>query len=133
MAPIRRFSAAEKGKTPHEEQGPLLPKKRLSYPRDAGDRPVVTWPWYERPPPGYPLPLYAQAQCSGGGGSIPRLASHGKGGQVEAARAAGPRTQAEGSSREFVVWAATPPCTWIQLPRFFTEEMPSRGALEMWL
>nr|XP_020173069.1 proline-rich protein 3-like [Aegilops tauschii subsp. strangulata] len=113
MAPIRRFSVAENEKNPSEEQGPLPPKKRLSRPRDASERPEVTRPWYERPPPGFPLPLYAQAQGFGEGGIAPRQTSHGRGGQAEVARAAGPRTHAEGSSREFVVWAAMAPRMWI--------------------
>jgi hypothetical protein len=37
MAPIRRFSAAEKGKNPREEQGLLPLKKRLARPRDVAE------------------------------------------------------------------------------------------------
>ena len=44
-----------------------------------------------------------------------------------------PRTHGEGSSREFVVWAAMPLDTWIRLPRFFAREVPPRGPLELWL
>lgn len=81
----------EKGKKkPHEEQGPLPPKKRLSRLLDAGERPVATRPWYERTPPGFPLPLYAQARGFGEGGSASRRTSHGRGGQAEVAQAAGP-------------------------------------------
>ena len=34
MAPIRRFSAEEKGKAPHDDPGPLPPKKRSIHHRD---------------------------------------------------------------------------------------------------
>jgi hypothetical protein len=87
MAPIRRFSVVEKGKTPREEPGPLPPKKRLGRPHDTGEGQGVTWPWYERPPPGFPLPLYAHAQGSGQGGNAQCRAGRGLGGQTEAARA----------------------------------------------
>ena len=65
MAPIRRFSAEEKGKAPRDEPGLLPPKKRSVHRRDTAVMQVVTRPWCERPPPGYPLPLYAQAEDSG--------------------------------------------------------------------
>src|SRR3954462_9764943 len=56
MAPIRQFSAAEKGKALQEGPDPLPPKKRLAlHSRDEGDRQVVSRPWYKRPPPGFPL------------------------------------------------------------------------------
>ena len=44
-----------------------------------------------------------------------------------------PRTHAEGSSREFVVWVVMPPDTWIRLLRFFASELPPRGPVELWL
>ena len=50
-----------------------------------------------------------------------------------AAQPAGPRTHAEGTYREFVVWAAMWRRTWIRLPRFLTEDMPPRGPLELLL
>ena len=65
MAPIRRFSAEEKGKAPRDDPGPLPPKKRSAHRRDEVAMQVVTRPWCERPPPGYPLPLYARAEGSG--------------------------------------------------------------------
>ena len=83
----------------------------------------MTRPWYKRPPPGYPLPLYPQAEGSGGGGGAPSRSHHGR----------GCHTHVEGSSGEFVVWAAMPPRTWIKFPQFFAEEMPPRGPLELWL
>ena len=66
MAPIRRFLAEEKGKAPREGLEPLPPKKRPV--PDRGDevaRPETSRPWYERPPPGIPLPLYARAEDPG--------------------------------------------------------------------
>src|SRR3954462_8390587 len=67
MAPIRRFSAAEKGKAPREEPDPLPPQKRLTLcRRDEGAHQVVSRPWCERPPPGFPLPLYAHIKGSEG-------------------------------------------------------------------
>ena len=59
MAPIRKFSAEEKGKAPCDDPGPLPPKKRSVHHRDEAAMQVVTRPWCERPPSGYPLPLYA--------------------------------------------------------------------------
>ena len=44
-----------------------------------------------------------------------------------------PRTHTKGTSRKFMVLAIMPMRMWIQLPRFFTEEMPPRGPLELWL
>ena len=61
MAPIHRFSAEEKGKAPREGPDPLPPKKRpILCHRDEGAWQVVSRPWYERPPPGFPLPLHAR-------------------------------------------------------------------------
>src|SRR3954468_17655598 len=60
MAPIRRLSAAEKGKAPREGPDPLPPKKRPApRGRDEEGRQVAPRPWYEQPPPRFPLPLYA--------------------------------------------------------------------------
>ena len=56
MALIRRFSAAEKDKTPLNEPELLPPKKRRSHHREMVVRPVVSRPWYERPVPGYHCP-----------------------------------------------------------------------------
>ena len=69
MAPIRRFSAVEKGKTPLNKPELLLPKKGRSHRREMVVRPVVSRPWYERPPPRHSLRLYAQAEGSGGRGA----------------------------------------------------------------
>lgn len=86
MAPIRRFSTAEKGKAPREEPEPLPLKKRFSRPHNAGAGHEVTQLWYERPPPSFPLPLYARAQD----GSAQCRAVQGRGGQAEVVRLAGP-------------------------------------------
>ena len=37
------------------------------------------------------------------------------------------------SSRELVLWAVMPPSSWICFPRFFSDGMPPRGPLELWL
>ena len=37
------------------------------------------------------------------------------------------------SSRELVLWVPTPPTSWILFPRFFSDVMPLRGPLELWL
>src|SRR3954466_11239719 len=72
MAPIRRFSAAEKGKAPREGPDPLPPKKRTAPSgRDEEGRQVAPRPWYERPPPGFLLPLYADAGGLEGDGAGP--------------------------------------------------------------
>src|SRR3954468_797212 len=74
MAPIRRFSAAEKGKAPREGPDPLPLKKRPALRGwDEEDRRVVSRPWYERPPPGFPLPLYAHVEGLEGGDADPRV------------------------------------------------------------
>ena len=65
MVPIRRYSADEKGKAPREGPDPLPPKKRLRLPYDASAGQEVTRPWQSRPPPGFPLPIYARAQDEG--------------------------------------------------------------------
>ena len=49
------------------------------------------------------------------------------------ARAVAPRIHAADSSRELVLWAPMPPSSWIRFPRFFSDAMPPRGPLELWL
>ena len=94
---------------------------------------VVTRPWCERPPPGYPLPLNAQAGGSGRGDGERRCARRGHGRRVAVARVAAPGVRTMDSSRELVLWAAMPPSTWIRFHSFFSAEMPPRGPLELWL
>jgi hypothetical protein len=42
-------------------------------------------------------------------------------------------THAGGMTREFMVWAAMPPRTWIRLPQSVAGEIPLRGPIELWL
>src|SRR3954462_3351200 len=113
MAPIRRFSAAEKGKALQEVPDALPPKKRLALrSRGEGDHQVVSRPWYERPPPGFPLPLFVHAEGLGGGGVDP-CGQHRRR-RVTKVWVVPPRVHAEGSSRELVLHAAMPPRTWIR-------------------
>ena len=109
MAPIRRFSAEEKGKAPRDDPGPLPPNKRSIYRRDEAAMQVVRRPWCERPPPGYPLPLYARAEGSGGWSDEQRRPRRVRGRCATATRAVAPRVHATDSSRELVLWAPTPP------------------------
>ena len=44
-----------------------------------------------------------------------------------------PRYHAADSSRELVLWAPMPPSSWIRFPRFYSNVMPPRGPLELWL
>ena len=129
MAPIRRFSAAEKGKAPREGSDPLPPKKQLHLHHEAGARREVARPWQSRPSPGFPLPLYARTQDDG----VRHHAAPDEDGRAAIALLALPWTHAQGSSREFVVWAVMPPDTWIQLPQFFASELPPRGPVDLWL
>ena len=131
MAPIRRFPAAKKGKTPLNEPELLPPKKRRSHRREMVVRPVVSRPWYERPPPGYPLPLYTHAEGSGGRSNERRCLRQGRGSRAAETHAVASGVHAADSSREFVLWAVMPPSTWIRFPQFFIAEMSPRGPLEL--
>ena len=93
------------------------PKKRRSHRYEMVVTPVVSRPWYERPPPGYPLPLYAHADDSGGRSDERRRPRQGRGRRAMEAHTVAPGVHAVDSSREFVLWAAMPPSTWILLPR----------------
>ena len=129
MEPIQRFNAVEKGKTPLDGPVPLPPKKRPVHRGDAATMQVVTRPWCERPPPGYPLPLYAQAGGSGGRGDERQRARRGHASRAAVACIAAPGVHATDSSRELVLWVVMPPSTWICFPSFFSAEMPPRGPL----
>ena len=134
MAPICRFSAEEKGKAPREGPDPLPPKKRLVLcRRDEGARQEVSRPWCERPPPGFPLPLYAHLEGLAGADVERHGRRHHRRRRVTAVRVVPPGVHAEGSSREFVLHAAMPPRSWIRLPPSFAFEIPPRGPLELWL
>src|SRR3954466_7193355 len=134
MAPIRRFSTAEKGKAPREGPDPLPPKKRPALrDRDEEDRQVVSRPWYERPPPGFPLPLYAHAEGLEGGDADPRGQHRRRRRRVTKVWVVPPGAHAEGSSRELVLHAAMPTRTWIRRPPLFSSVFPQGRLLELWL
>ena len=121
MAPIRRFSTAEKGKAPREEPDPFPPKKRLVlHGPDEGAHQVVSRPWCERPPPGFPLPLYAHVEGPEGADAD----RHERHRRVTKVWVVPPGVHTEGSSREFVLHAAMPPQSWIRLPPFFASIIP---------
>src|SRR3954466_16319170 len=134
MAPIRRFSTAEKGKAPREGPDPLPPKKRPALrDRDEEDRQVVLRPWYERPPPGFPLPLYAHAEGLARGDADPLGQRRRWRRKVMKVLVVPPGVHAEGSSRELVLHAAMPPRTWIRFPPFFASVFQQGRLLELWL
>ena len=133
MAPIRRFFAEEKGKAPRDAPEPLPPKKRSIHHRDEAAMQVVTRPWCMRPPPGYPLPLYARAEGSGGQSDERRRPLRARGRRATAMRAVAPGIHAADSSRELALWAPMPPSSWIRFPQFFSNVMPPRGPLKLWL
>ena len=134
MAPIRRFSTEEKGKAPREEPDPLPPKKRLALRgRDEGAHQVVSRPWCERPPPGFPLPLYAHIEGSEGFDAEHHGRHRRRRRRVTKVCIFPPGVHAEGSSRELVLHAAMPPRSWIRLPFSFAFEIPPRGPIELWL
>src|SRR3954465_12041298 len=132
MAPIRQFSAAEKGKAPREGPAPLPPKKRPApCGHDEEGRQVAPRHWYERPPPGFPLPLHAadlEGDDAGPRGQRRRWRR-----RVTKVLVVPPGVHAEGSSRELVLHAAMPPRTWIRLPPFFTSVFRQGRLLELWL
>ena len=47
--------------------------------------------------------------------------------------AVAPGVHAADSSRELVLWVSMPPSSWIRFPWFFSDVMPPRGPLELWL
>src|SRR3954470_23290315 len=134
MAPIRRLSAAEKGKAPQEVHDSLPPKKRPALRgRDEENRLVAPRPWYERPPPGFPLPLYAHAEGSGRGDTDPLSQRRWRRRRVTKVLVVPSGVHTEGSSRELVLHAAMPPRTWIRLPPFFASFFRQGRLLELWL
>src|SRR4051812_41016500 len=129
MAPIHWFSAEEKGKAPREGPDPLPPKKRpVLCRRDEGALQEASRPWYERPPPGFPLPLYACVVGPGGEGVERHRQRRCRRRRVTVVRIVPPGVHAERSSRELVLHAAMPPSSWIRLPPSFAIEMPQSGA-----
>ena len=133
MAPIRRFSAEEKGKAPRYVPEPLLPKKRPVHRRGEVVMLEMTRPWCERPPHGYPLTQYAQAEGSGERDDERHRSRRSHGQRAVVTRVVAPGVHAADSSHELVLWAVMPPSTWIRFPSFFSTEMPPRGPLELWL
>ena len=134
MAPIRRFSTAEKGKAPREEPDPLPPKKRLVLRGpDEGAHQVVSRPWCERAPPGFPLPLYAHIEGPEGADADRHGRRRHRRRRVTKVWVVPPGVHTEGSSREFVLHAAMPPQSWIRLPPFFASIIPQGELLELWL
>ena len=132
MAPIRQFSAEEKGKAPREGPDPLSPKKRPA----PGCCYAIAWqetsgPWYERPPPGFPLPLYARTEGPGEEDAERHHRHRRRRRRVTAVRVVTPGVHAEGSSRELVLHAAMPPRSWILLPPSFAFEIPPRGPFRL--
>ena len=132
MVPVSRFSAAKKGKSPQVEPELLPPKKKPDSSHGTVVEPMAPRPLHERAPPGFPITLYARAQGPAQDDRHREERSRG-GGQAAAVRPPPSRTHAEGSAREFMVWAATPPHTWIRLPGPFAREIPPRGPVELWL
>ena len=109
MAPIRRFSTAEKGKAPREGPDPLPPKKRLAlYGRDEEDRQVVSRPRCEWAPLGLPLPLYAHVEGLEGVDADPRGQRRRRRQRITKVWVVPPGVHAEGSSQEFVLHVAIP-------------------------
>ena len=90
-------------------------------------------PWFERPLPGFPLPLYAWIEGPGEEGAERHQRCRCRRRRVTAVRIVPPGVHAEGSSRELVLHAAMPPRSWIRLPPSFAFEIPPRGPLELWL
>ena len=109
MAPIRRFSTAEKGKAPREGPDPLPQKKQL-IPRgpDEGALQVVPRPWGERAPPGFPLPLYAHVEGPEGANADRHGRRRRWRRRVTKVWVVPPGVHTEGSSREFVLHVAIP-------------------------
>ena len=107
MAPICRFSMAEKGMAPREELDPLPPKKRL-VPRGPDEGPEG-----------------ADADRHGQRRRRRR--------QVTKVWVVPPGVHTEGSSREFVLRVAIPLQSWIRLPPFFASIIPQGEPLELWL
>ena len=117
------------GKAPREGPDPLPPKKRLALCRgDGAAWQEVSRPWFERPPPGFLLPLYTQIEGPGGEGAERHRHSCRRRRRITAVRVVSPGVHAEGSSHELVLHAAMPPRSWIRLPPSFAFEIPSRGA-----
>ena len=73
--------------------------------------------------------MYAQAEGSGGRSDEQRRLCRIQGRCATTTCA----VHAADSSRELVLWAPMPPSSWIRFSRFFSDVMPPRGPLELWL
>ena len=134
MAPIHRFSTAEKGKAPREEPDPLPPKKRhVHHGPDEEALQVVSRPWGKRAPPGFPLPLYAHIGGPEGADADRHGRRHRRCRRVTKVWVVPPRVHTEGSSQEFVLHVAIPLQSWIRLPPFFASIILQGEPLELWL
>ena len=134
MAPIRRFSTGEKGKAPREEPDPLPLKKRLVLRGpDEGAHQVVSRPWCERAPPGFPLPFYTHNEGPEGADADHHGRRRRRRRRVTKVWVVPPGVHTEGSSREFVLHVAIPLQSWIRLPPFFASIIPQGEPLELWL
>ena len=91
---------------------------------------MVSRPWCERPPPGFPLPLYAHIEGSEGVDAN-RHGRHRR--RVTKVWVVPPGVHTEGSSQEFVLPAAMPVQSWIRLPPFFASFILQGELLELWL
>ena len=109
MAPVRRFSTAEKGKAPREEPDPLPPKKWLA-PRgsDEGALQIVSRPLCEQAPPRFPLPLYAHIEGPEGADAERHGRRRRRCQRVTKVWVIPPGVHTEGSSREFMLHIAIP-------------------------
>lgn len=114
MAPVKRFSAAEKGKARQEGPGSPPTKRGRNLPRKHPATPDVA----SRGRGGGP---------SRGGGRPSRGSPVGGGRRVVAARPPRPRFHSVEVLPDFVVWSDNPAGTWLQLPRSFAGELPDAG------
>ena len=116
MAPIWRFSAAEKGKAPQAGPSPPPPAKRSrGHPRKYTTVPVV-------------------ASRGNGGGSLrggERLVADG--GHAVGVRSPRPRFHSAEVLPEFVMWSTEPTGTRLPLPRFLLGELPAGAPGGLWL
>ena len=90
-------------------------------------------PWFERPPPGFPLTLYTRIEGPEGAGTERHRQRRRRHRRITAVRIVPPGVHAEGFSRELVLHAAMPPQSWIRLPPSFAFKIPPRGPIELWL
>ena len=110
---------------------PVMTEDGIEEVGEGGAWQEVSRPWFERPPPGFPLPLYARIEGPEGTGAERHHQRRRRRRRITAVRVVPPGLHAEGSSRELVLHAAMPPRSWIRLPPSFAFEMPPSGAPEL--